>query len=75
MTKDEIVKKNISLSFDFIRYLIKNPEIIDKVSDDSEIEFFASDLPVPMPVAEKSIADAVRAVFRVEHTFREMIEG
>ena len=44
MTKDEIVKKNISLSFDFIRYLIKNPEIIDKVSDDSEIEFFASDL-------------------------------
>lgn len=39
MTKDEIVKKNISLSFDFIRYLIKNPEIIDKVSDDSEIEF------------------------------------
>jgi len=75
MTKDEIVKKNISLSFDFIRYLVKNPEILDNVSDDSEIEFFAADLPLPMSIAEKRLSGSVnKSVFRVEHTFREMVE-
>ncbi len=73
MTKDEIVKKNISLSFDFIRYLIKNPEILDKVSDNTEIEFFEPDL--PMRIAEKGLSDLCKSVFRVEHTFREMVEG
>jgi len=31
MKKDEIVKKNISLVFDFLRYLIDNPELIEKL--------------------------------------------
>lgn len=75
MTRDEIVKKNISLSFDFIRYIVKNPDMLDKVSDDSEIEFFASDFPLPMPVAERRPADTVKSLFRVEHTFREMFEA
>jgi len=69
MTKDEIVKKNISLSFDFIRYLIKSPEILAKIPDDTEIEFLDTDLPFPMNMAEK---ESVKSVFRVEHTFREM---
>ncbi len=71
MTKDEIVKKNISLSFDFIRYLINNPEILAKISDDTEIEFFAPDLPLPMSTAKK---ESVKSVFKVGHTFREMVE-
>jgi len=75
MTKDEIVKKNISLSFDFIRYLVKNPEILDKVSDNTEIEFFEPDLPLSMRIAEKRLSDSIKSVFRVEHTFREMVEG
>ncbi len=70
MTKDEIVKKNISLSFDFIRYLIKSPEILAKIPDDTEIEFLDTDLPFPMNMAEK---ESVKSVFRVEHTFREMV--
>ncbi len=73
MTKDEIVKKNISLSFDFIKYIIKNPEILDKVSDDAEIEFFEPDL--PMRISGERISDsAKKSVFRVEHTFRQMFE-
>jgi hypothetical protein len=72
MTKDEIVKKNISLSFDFIKYIIKNPEILDKVSDGAEIEFFEPDL--PMRTSEKRISDSAKSVFRVEHTFRQMLE-
>jgi len=72
MTKDEIVKKNISLSFDFIRYIVKNPDMLDKVSDDCEIDFFEPDLPIRG--IEKRISDSGKSVFRVEHTFREMVE-
>jgi hypothetical protein len=72
MTKDEIVKKNISLSFDFIRYVINHPEILDKVPDGAEIEFFEPDL--PMPTSEKRISDSAKSVFRVDHTFRQLFE-
>jgi len=72
MTKDEIVKKNISLSFDFIRYIVKNPDMLDKVSDDCEIDFLEPDLPIRG--IEKRISDSGKSVFRVEHTFRKMVE-
>ena len=49
MTKNEIVKKNISLTFDFIRQLTKDIEMLDKVPDDVEVEFLELDLPMSAP--------------------------
>ena len=39
MRKDEIVKKNISLVFDFLRYLKDHPVLIEKLPDGCELEF------------------------------------
>jgi len=38
-SQDEIVKKNIGLSFDFIRAAVTDPHLLDKVPDGAEIEF------------------------------------
>lgn len=71
MTKTEIVQKNISLSFDFIRHIVKNPDLLEAIPDNAEIEFVERDLPVP--VEQESVPGPCNAVlFKVEHTFREI---
>lgn len=40
MRKDEIVKKNISLVFDFLRYLTDHPELIEKLPDGERLTRF-----------------------------------
>jgi hypothetical protein len=73
MTKNEIVQKNISLSFDFIRHLVQNPHLMESIPDGAEVEFVEHDLPVPVePEREHKPCKAV--LFKVEHTFREMTE-
>lgn len=39
MRKDEIIAKNISLVFDFLRYLTDNPELAEKLPDQCALEF------------------------------------
>lgn len=64
MRKDEIVNKNISLVFDFLRYAVDNPDIVDKIPDGSELEFLDKDVPT-IETGEK-----LNKVFlKVEHTF------
>ncbi len=67
MKKDEIVKKNISLSFDFLRYLTDHPELIKKIPDGCELEFLDKDF--PLIEAEISVEGAEKAFLKVEHTF------
>ena len=45
MRKDEVVKKNIGLTFDFIRAAVADPHLLDKIPDGAEIEFLETDLP------------------------------
>ena len=71
MTRDEIVKKNISLTFDFIRYLTKNTEMLDKVPDGVEVQFLELDL--PMHISEVPLGESPKsALFKVEHIFKEI---
>jgi hypothetical protein len=67
MRKDEIVKKNISLVFDFLRYVTKHPELIEKLPDGCELEFLDKDL--PLFETEISLEGTQKAVLRVDHTF------
>ncbi|MCD6295884.1 MAG: hypothetical protein J7M30_01885 [Deltaproteobacteria bacterium] len=67
MRKDEIVKKNISLVFDFLRYLTDHPELIEKLPDRCELEFLDKDF--PLIENESSVEDVDRAFLKVEHTF------
>jgi len=67
MGKDEIVKKNISLVFDFLIYLTEHPELIEKLPDGCELEFLDRDFPLIEPeINEKS---KKMTFLKVEHTF------
>lgn len=67
MRKDEIVRKNISLVFDFLRYLAEHPEMIDRLPDGCELEFLDKDL--PLFDIETGNDDTQKAVLRVHHVF------
>ena len=45
MTNQETVNRNVGLTFDFIRQIIKNPEIIDEIKNHATIEFLQKDYP------------------------------
>ena len=67
MRKDEIVKKNISLVFDFLRYLTDHPEFIGKSPDGCELEFLDKDF--PLIESEISVEGAEKSFLKVEHIF------
>ena len=46
MTNKEIVYRNIGLTFDLIRKIIENPDLADKIPDNSIIEFVEKDFEV-----------------------------
>jgi hypothetical protein len=46
MTKKEIVNRNIGLTFDFVREIIKDPSLAEQLPDNSEIEFVEKDFPI-----------------------------
>ena len=43
MTKKETINRNIGLTFDFIRQVIKEPALLDKIPDGAELEFIEKD--------------------------------
>jgi hypothetical protein len=45
MTNKETVNRNVGLSFDFIRQIVKNPTMIDEIENNSTIEFLQKDYP------------------------------
>ena len=67
MRKDEVVKKNISLVFDFLRYLTVHPELIEKLPDGCELEFLDKDF--PLIEREISVEDTKKTFLNVDHTF------
>ena len=67
MKKEEIVKKNISLVFDFLRYLTDHPELIEKIPDNCELEFLDKDFPITE--TEPSNEGSEKVYLKVEHTF------
>jgi len=67
MRKDEIVKRNISLVFDFLRYLTDHPQLLQKLPDRCELEFLERDF--PLIEAETRAEDTEKAFLRVEHSF------
>ena len=68
MKKDEIVKKNISLTFDFIRAAVVDPQLLDKIPDGAEIEFLETDLPW-VDTEEQRDKGNPAVLFKVERNF------
>ncbi len=65
--KKRSCEKNISLVFDFLRYLTDHPEFIEKLPDGCELEFLDKDF--PLIETETSTEGAEKAFLKVEHTF------
>ncbi len=65
MTNKETINTNIGLTFDFIKQLASDPDLIDKVEDKSTIEFLQKDYP-ERETLRKTIHDKF---FRVTRSF------
>lgn len=50
MTNKETVERNIGLTFDFLRQVVKDPSILDNMPDKAVIEFVDKDV----TIAEKA---------------------
>ena len=45
MTKKETINRNIGLSFDLLREILKNPALLDKIPNGAVVEFVEKDFP------------------------------
>ena len=48
MTTKEQVNRNIGLSFDFLKQVIKNPDLLDSVKNGTTIDFIEKELGVSL---------------------------
>ena len=69
MRKDEVVKKNIGLTFDFIRAAVAEPHLLDKIPDGAAIEFIETDLP-QIETEERADMEKPSVLFKVERNFQ-----
>ena len=67
MKKDEIINRNISLTFDFLRYITEHPDLIEQMPDGCELEFI--DKGFPSPEEGKSREEKKRVVLKVGYVF------
>ena len=54
MTKREEINRNIGLTFDFLRQVVDEPKIINKIPAGSILEFIEKDFPVTETSKRKS---------------------
>jgi hypothetical protein len=69
MTRHEIVDRNIRLTFDFIRYVLENPGMLDKIPEGAEIDFIDTETANVMTKPSKGLKKP-RLTLKVERTFR-----
>ena len=66
VTRKEYAERNIGMTFDFIKYLIEHPAVIDRIPDGAELDFIDKDMPfkVKQQVKARKVAR-----YKVEHVF------
>ncbi len=68
MTNKEIVNRNLSLTFDFVKHLIDNPDLINKLPDYSELSFLDKDFIIGNDKPAKS-GNSKKAFIKVKNSF------
>ena len=68
MKKEEIVERNLNLTFDFLRQVVKNPKIIDDIPNGALIEFVEKD----RPLVETKKTKKPDRYFKVMHQFEKV---
>ncbi len=68
MTKEEIIAHNITLTFDFLRQVVKDPSTIEDIKDNSLIEFIEND----RPLLETKANQKPDRYYKVRHQFEKI---
>ena len=70
MTNKEIIERNIGLTFDFVEYLIDNPNEIENLPDNFILEFVEKDFPKIEKKEEKdSDSLLIKKYVKVKNSF------
>lgn len=69
MTNKETVRKNIELTFDFVRQITDNPDLAEMLPDKCEIDFIEKDF---SSLSEKELSS--RKLVKVNRTFSLVAE-
>jgi hypothetical protein len=69
MTKKETINRNIGLTFDFVKYLIDNPDILDKLPDNFKLEFIEKDFINIENKSQKPIKNQKEKIVRIKNSF------
>lgn len=67
------MERDIALAFDFLRYLVDHPEMMDEIPDGAELEFIGSDIITVEPAEDHSQGKkrtliSAKRVFEFLHT-------
>jgi hypothetical protein len=54
MTRKEKISKDIHLTFEFLKQVVDNPKILDKIPDGSVLEFVENDFPITEKTSKKN---------------------
>jgi len=65
--RNEIINRNISLTFDFLRYITEHPDMVERIPDGCELKFI--DKGFPLPEEDKGKEGEKRAVLKVGYVF------
>jgi hypothetical protein len=68
MKKEEIANRNITLTFDFLRQVVRNPDILKDIPDRSAIDFVQKDIPT-FEFNDKKLR---KKLFRVKYQFESL---
>ena len=68
MKKDELIDRNITLTFDFIRQIIKDPKLTDDIKDGSFLEFVQKYI----PIREMKSSRRIRKYYKINYQFENL---
>ena len=71
MKKEEIVRKNIAETFDFIRYLVDTPDALDDLPNGATIDFLQANEEIATPQSS-SDQKSPSVLFKVERAFSRL---
>ena len=71
MKEQEIIKRDIGLTFDFLRFIIDNPATIDKIPNGAELVFLSNEFTLETNTISPS---KNKVLFNCRHTFEQVDE-
>jgi len=69
MTNKETVERNIGLTFDFVNHMIDNPNLVEDLPDNFNLEFIEKDFPNVEKKQQDKDSKTKRKYVRVRNSF------